>query len=121
MVIYTNNDFLPWCGTLDFCIGFSFSLHMTMAEYNDETLTLITATSIIVRLLFLYCALAIHSAAFLCSILKKNTASGCKVHLFQFFALISNLKSEFKNLRHVFFKCHFNFLMPDYELIRWSS
>ena len=52
-----------------------------------------------------------HSAAFEVN-LKKNTVSGCKVILIQFFALISNLKSEFENLRRVFFYCLLYFLMP---------
>ena len=37
--------------------------------------------------------------------------------LIQNFALNSNLKSKFQNLRHVFFKCSLNFSMPDCELI----
>ena len=49
--------------------------------------------------------------------MKKNTAPGSKVILIQFFALISNLKSELKNLRHVFFYCHLYFLMTYCGLI----
>ena len=49
-------------------------------------------------------------------IFEKNGASQNKVILTQNFALISNLKSKFKNLPHVFFKCPFKFLMPDCEL-----
>ena len=58
----------------------------------------------------------LHSAAVQLKKMNKNGASGFKVILIQFFALNSNLKSKFKNLRHVFFKCPFKFFMPDCEL-----
>ena len=50
------------------------------------------------------CAIS-HSAAFLYLKLKKITASGCKLFLFQFFALISNLDSD---LQHFFPKWNFH-------------
>ena len=42
---------------------------------------------------------------------KKNTGSGRKVILIQFFALISNLESKLKNFPRVFFKWHFKISM----------
>ena len=38
--------------------------------------------------------------------MPKNTSGG-QVFLIQFFTLNSNLESELKNFRHVFFKSHF--------------
>ena len=60
-----------------------------------------------------------HSAAVQLKKMNKNGASGFKVILIQIFALNSNLKSKFQNMRHVFFKWHFKFLMSDCEFIIW--
>ena len=66
--------------------------------------------------LIIYKLLLVHSAVFEVN-LKINTESGRMVIFIQFFALISNLKSEFENLRRVFFYCLLYFLMPYCRLI----
>ena len=53
--------------------------------------------------------LSMHSAGFLCYFFDKMGATGCKIFIMYFFALISNPQSELENFRRVFFYSHFNF------------
>ena len=62
-----------------------------------------------------------HIAAFLCYFFEKICASGSKIFIMYFFALISNLQSNFKKLRRVFFYCHFYFHFFDYNFIRYFT
>ena len=50
-----------------------------------------------------------YNAAFLCYFFDKICATGSKIFIMYFFALISNPQSELENFRRVFFYSHFNF------------
>ena len=54
--------------------------------------------------------LIVHSAAVSKGNFFENSASGSKCFLKEFFALISNLKSELEKKLRVFFKSQFNIL-----------